>query len=129
MYSTLDVAIALGVDHRRLDNLIVRYCRDVVPAGQRGSSRKISDKIVDRLAVALLLNRDLGTPFDLGWLLSEQIEAAKDGRVQFGALGTLEFDLPRLRAVVRGALADAVQDRPPVRRGRPVVNKNRGAPL
>ncbi len=129
MYSTLDVAIAIGVDHRRLDNLITRYCRDTVPAGRRGSSRKISDAIVERLAVALLLNRDLRIPFDRGWLLSQQISAAKEGRAHFGALGTLEFDLPRLRTVVRQALADAVQDRQPVRRGRPVLKKKRGALL
>ncbi|MDA1082165.1 MAG: hypothetical protein O2973_10900 [Gemmatimonadetes bacterium] len=129
MYSTSDVALALGLELKRLDNILVRHCRASLPSGGHGTARVIQESVVERLAVALLLQRDLGMPLQHGWPLAEEIISSHDGRVPVGTLGTLGFDVRRLRAVVRQALADAVQDRTPVRRGRPPLDKKRGAPL
>ncbi len=129
MYSTAVAAGALGIAPRELDNLVNRYCRDSVPARRQGSSRAIDGATVERLAVALLLRRDLRIPFERGWSLADALLTDVKHQSAFGSLGTIAFDVPRLRAVVRQALADSVAGEAPARRGRPPVRNKRGAPL
>lgn len=128
-YSTADVAAALGISQRVLDNLLARYCRDIVPAGRQGSSRSIDGPVVERLAVTLLLRRDLRVPFEFGWPLAGRVLSDNGQRTAFGTLGAIIFDVPRLRSVVRQALADSTAERNLVRRGRPRAKKKWGAPL
>lgn len=127
MYSTVDVAIALGTSPKTIDNLITRYCRAAIPVGTQGASRSIPAATVEVIALALLLKRDLGMPFRRGWLIGTGLLHGDAPRMSVGILGTLEYDVPRLKAVVRQALADSVQDRSPIRRGRPPAKAKRGA--
>lgn len=119
MYSTEDVAIALGTTAKAVDNLVSRHGRETVKAGSRGASRKIPVGTVELVALALLLKRDLGMPFRRGWAMGAELLRRDVHRVSVGTLGTLDYDVARLKSVVRQALADSVQDRSPVRRGRP----------
>jgi len=129
MYTTSDVAFALGTSAKTIDNLVTRYCRSAIPVGTQGASRMIPPATVEVITIALLLKRDLGMPFRRGWLMGTKLLRSDACRVPVGTLGTLEYDVPRLRAVVRQALADSVQDRSPLRRGRPPAKTKRGALL
>lgn len=127
MYTTADVALALGTTPKTIDNLVRRYCRGAIPAGSQGASRSIPSATVEVIALALLLKRDLGMPFRRGWQIATELLHGGAQRVPVGILGTLEYDVPRLKAVVRQALADSVQDTSPIRRGRPPAKAKRGA--
>ena len=129
MFSTGETAEALGVSAKRLDNIITGAARTLIDVGTNGRSRTITQNVVERLAVALLLERDLGVSIRQGIALASQLVASPDGSITVGSLGSLQFDVDRLRSVLRNALGDAVdgQDRP--RRGRPTIptKKKRGA--
>ena len=127
MYSTIDVALALGTNVKLVDNLVARYGRHELPTGSQGASRSIPGSVVELIAIALLLKRDLGMPFRRGWIVGAELLRSNSDSVPVGTLGTLVYDVQRLRSVVRQALADSVQDRSPVRRGRPAANVKRGA--
>ena len=131
MYSTAEAADALGISAKRLDNILVGPARELVPAGVNGRSRSIRPETIELIAVALLLSRDLGVAFAGGIDLAGKISTSDDGVVPVGTLGSLHFDLGRLRSVLQNALGDAVEDRLQPRRGRPptLPKKKRGASL
>lgn len=117
-------ALALGVERKELDNLLVREGQRLLPPGRQGRGRRLSAATLEIIAVALLLKRDLGVSFARGLDLAEQLVAAPGSRVRLGRLGALEFDLPTLRRSLQTAIADAVELIHPPRRGRPTSDKN-----
>lgn len=129
MYSAREVALAIGVDSRALDNLISRGDNLFRLRGRQGKSRLISAEQATVMAAALLLRRDLSIPLPRAARLAAELLSSDDGRVPVGALGTLTFDTVRLESLVRTALADAIQDRTTPRRGRPPQKAARGAPI
>jgi hypothetical protein len=118
MISTQLAAAVLGVSARRLDNLIVHAGRSAVPAGRSGSSRSMSLEIVERFALAMLLQRDLDLTLLKSMELAEQLQL-DSGAVQLGVLGSLRFDMTRLRSVLQQALASAIEEHAVPSRGRP----------
>ena len=58
--TTTAAAATLGVDTKALDNILSREASHLVPRGARGKSRRISAHVLELVAVALLLKRDLG---------------------------------------------------------------------
>ena len=118
MFSTTLTAEVLGVPTKTVDNLIVQAGRGSVPLGQRGSSRTISLEIIERFALALLLRRDLDVPSVRAMQLAEQLQR-DDGRAALGVIGSLHFDVTRLRSVLQQSLAAAIEGHSPRTRGRP----------
>lgn len=117
-YSTADAALALGVGEKRLDNILNGPARSLLRPGTQGSARALTEDIITRVAIALLVHRDLSVPLKDGIALAGHLLESDRGEVAVGTLASVRFNIPRLRAVLRQSLADAVQDRIPVRRGR-----------
>lgn len=128
-YSTNEAALALGTTPKRLDNMLSRDLGLPVDRGRQGRTRVVNEVLIERLAVALLLQRDLGVPLRRAVDLSGQLVASSSHQVDVGTLASLHFDLPALRLVLQNALADVVQDRVPIKRGRPPAKAKRGASL
>jgi hypothetical protein len=131
MYSSGIASAAIGVSTRQLDNFIHRYCRSTVPTGTQGRSRSMPHAAVELAAIALILARDLGCRPASAVALAARILANEGPDLALGSLCTLRFDLRRLRRVLNRALADAIEDSAPSRRGRPrdssTAKKRRGA--
>jgi hypothetical protein len=118
MLSTKLAAEVLGVSPKRLDNLIVRAGRSLVPQGQNGSSRSLSLDVVELFALTMLLQRDLGLSVLNAMRVAEELQR-DNGQVQLGVLGSLRFDMTRLRTVLQQALASAIEGHTAPKRGRP----------
>jgi hypothetical protein len=116
---TATAAIALGVDRKTLDNVLAREARFLVPPGSRGRARRVPVAAIERIAIALVLNRDLGVGIARGLELAEEVEGCTDGRVRTGSLTTLHFDLPLLRRTLEPAIDDALEGVAHPSRGRP----------
>jgi hypothetical protein len=109
----------LGTSDKALDNFIRRGARSSIGAGSQGKSRAFSFDEVERLALGMLISRDTGAGAKQAMALATRLQAAPQATIPLGALGSLKFDLAQLEAVIRLALADAVAEYVPPRRGRP----------
>lgn len=74
---------------------------------------------MELLAITLLINRDTGAPLKRALELARRVVASTDGSIALGGLGSLGFDLTRLKRLLQEALADALDDHVAPRRGRP----------
>jgi len=128
-YSTVEAAYALGTTSKLLDNLLAREAKHLFATGRQGRSREIDEHVLEVLAVALLIRRDLSVPVRKSIDLASAIVASGSFRASVGTLAVLRFDLVALRRVLKQALSDAVAGRPPIRRGRPPTKAKRGASL
>jgi hypothetical protein len=66
-----------------------------------------------------LLNRDLGIPVAKGLELAESLRTSSNREIGIGRLGSLRFDLDRLRPSLEQAIDEAIDEVHPLRRGRP----------
>jgi len=118
-FSTTIAAEALGVDRKTLDNILAREARHLIGAGRRGRGRRVSVDALERIAVALILKRDLGTGIANGLELADRIVRSEAATLAVGPLIALEFDLPRVRTVLEASLAVALEGMAEFTRGRP----------
>lgn len=125
----METATILGIDTKRLDNVCSRVKSALIIPGARGRARQFGSNEVEFLAVTLLVARDLAIPIRSAATLASRLLVSETGHVALGALCAVHFDVSRLRKVLQQAIADAVQDREPVRRGRPPGKKKWGASL
>ena len=112
-------ASALGVERKTLDNILSKEGRSLLTKGTRGRSRRIPFEILERVAVALILNRDLGVSISSGLALAEQILESPALPVAVGSLSALAFDLPRLRQALEASVNEALESVAERTRGRP----------
>src|ERR1035437_1239909 len=117
--STDTSAAALGIDRKTLDNILAREGRSLISAGSRGRSRRISVDVLERIAVALILNRDLGVGIMKGLALAEQVVGSPSSPGAVWSLSTLTFDLPRLRKALECSIDEALESIAERTRGRP----------
>lgn len=118
--TTQTAALALGVERKILDNILAREAKPFASAGRRGKNRRIDFPTLERIAIALILNRDLGVPISKGLDLAERIlRAPRDRELPLGSLMSLRFDTAHLHRALESAIADAVEEFVPPRRGRP----------
>ena len=117
--STDAAAAALGVDRKTLDNALAREARSLIGNGRRGKSRRIPLPVLERLAIAFVLTRDLGVGLAKGLALAEQIVTADGAPVPFGSLGKLSFDAARLSRALERAIGDVLESTAEPPRGRP----------
>ncbi|MBI1809416.1 MAG: hypothetical protein HYR75_05905 [Gemmatimonadetes bacterium] len=127
--TTSTAAAALGVPVKTLDNVLTRRPRALAPAGRRGRRRQLSFQALEHVAIALLLQRDLGTPIETALRLARALVAG-DGHHAIGSIGVLRLDLARLRASLERSVAVALEETALPRRGRPAgsTHKKSGAP-
>lgn len=128
-FSTTDTAAILGVSPKRLDNLCGRVGNATFATGTQGRARQFTPHDIELLAITLLVARDLAIPLRKSATLASRVLSADQGRVAVGSIGSVQFDIPRLREVLHHAIAASIQDREPLRRGRPRGRKKRGASL
>ena len=117
--TTATAAATLGVDTRVLDNILSREASHLVPSGVRGRSRRISVQVLELVAVALVLKRDLGIPIARGLDLAAKLGESVAGEIPFGRFGTLRFSFNPLRSAMQQSIADIVEQTVPPERGRP----------
>ena len=117
--STDASAAALGIDRKTLDNILAREARSLIGTGRRGKSRRIPVAMLERVAVALILKRDLGVNLAKGFELAERILASPVSAVTVGSLGTLTFDVTRLRQALEHSIGEALESVAERTRGRP----------
>ena len=106
MYYTSEAADALGISAKRLDNILTGPARLLVPQGINGRSRTIQLTVIESLAIALLLERDLGISIGRGLALAAQLLQRPTTDIAIGALGSLHFDVARLKSVLQNVLTD-----------------------
>ena len=117
--TTVQAADVLGITPKQLDNLMVRVGNGIAGRGHQGKSRKLSLDTVEVLAVMLLISRDTAASQQRALEIARAIVSSPDGSMALGALGSLHFDLKRLRSLLQQALADALEGRVTPKRGRP----------
>lgn len=117
MISPRLAAEVLGIQPKLLDNLIART-ETGVRRGSRGLERRISAGDLERIALALLLRRDMGLSSSRAMQVAGDLQES-GGELAIGVLGSLRFDLTRLRSVIQQALADGIDSHVPRPRGRP----------
>jgi hypothetical protein len=117
--STDTSAAALGVDRKTLDNILAREARSLVPNGSRGRSRRISVAVLEHIAIALVLQRDLGVGIGMGLEFASRILHSPSQSTRIGSLGTLTFDAARLRKALEHSVNEALESVPERPRGRP----------
>lgn len=117
--STDASAAALGIERKVLDNILAREARSLVKPGSRGRSRKIPINALEKIAVALVFNRDLGVSIARGLELASRILAEQDSPLSAGSLITVTFDVRRLRAALEHSVSEALESVAERTRGRP----------
>lgn len=136
-YSTITAAIALGIDRKRLENLLLRCRIPGTTRGRQGRARRLSRNSLLALAVVVRLQDELGIPAShavellAGGLVPTGSRASPDqtdraARFEPGApaalrrgLFTLAVDVATLERELAAALAEAIEVSPRPRRGRP----------
>lgn len=149
-YSTITAALALGVDRKRLENLLLRCRIPGTSRGRQGRARRLSRASLLALAAVVRLQEELGIP------ASQAAQFVASGLLSAGPLGsdadrvvpgrriepgervtgtaaalrrgpfTLSVDVAQLDRELAGALADAIEVSPRPRRGRPLGTSRRG---
>ena len=119
--TSLTAAVALGIERKVLDNILSRDGRHLLPSGRQGRSRRLPFAALETLAIALLLHRDLRVPLSRGFELAESLRSSQNHEIGVGRLGKLRFDLDRLVSSLEQAVAEAIDEIHPPRRGRPVA--------
>jgi hypothetical protein len=117
--STASAAVALGVDRKILDNILARESRSLILTGRQGRSRQIPVAALERIAVAFVLNRDLGVSLARGLEIAEQLVDSPTASVAVGSLGELTFDMARLRRTLDLSIDEALESVAEPVRGRP----------
>jgi hypothetical protein len=117
--STDAAAAALGVSRKTLDNILAREARHLLQPGSQGRSRRIPIPALERIAVALILNRDVGITVSRGLEVSEELLRAASAHVELGPLTTLTFDVAKLRAALDRSIGDVLESIAEPTRGRP----------
>ena len=117
--STAAASAALGIDRKTLDNVLSREGRSFFGRRARGHSRRIPVAVVERLAVGLILGRDLGVGIARGLELAELLLASPAATVTVGSLTSLAFDMLGLRKALDRSIDEALESMVEPTRGRP----------
>ena len=123
---TVDVAaLALGVERKFLDNLLSHHDIADCIGGRQGVRRRLARDGVVRLAIVVVLARQLGVPLARAVTLASRLHA--DRAVEPAEALRIAVDLPTLERRVEARLALAVESAREPRRGRPPAGSRRAA--
>jgi len=118
-YDVAAVAEAVGIDAKRLDNILSRNELSGVERWTRGVSRRLSVDAVVTIRLASDIANALGLPIGQALRISHAVQQDPDHRVRVGEFGTLHVDAAGVRATTIARLDGAVELVGRRRRGRP----------
>lgn len=136
-YSTITAAIALGIDRKRLENLLLRHRVPGTFRGRQGRARRLSRTSLLALAVVVRLQDEFGIPAPRAvellsaWAtwggtrsgaargnVAPHLQPDAPASLHRGPF-TLTVDVAALERDLVAALAEAIEVSPRPRRGRP----------
>lgn len=117
--STRVAAAALGVRTKTLDNILAREARSLLRSGSRGRSRRLPISALERIAVAMILNRDAGIGIARALEIAERLLGDNSTSISLGSLTILAFDVAQLRKILERSVDDALESVAEPTRGRP----------
>jgi hypothetical protein len=119
-YSVATTALALGVERKRIENILLRCCLPGTTKGRQGRAHRLSRRTVLAIALLLELQERLAVPASAGAVLLPQL---LDGEqpTRTVALGPfqLSVQMSELERQVTAAIAAALEIAPRPPRGRP----------
>lgn len=118
-YSTITAAIALGIDRKRLENLLARaHLQETASRSRQGRSRRLDRSTLLTLATLVELQERLGMP---AWIAAEVAAGLVAGNPAPHRRGpvTVTVDLRQIDTELTASLALAMEMAPRPRRGRP----------
>lgn len=120
-YSVDVVALAVGVDHKWLDNLLSHHSVPGVVGGRQGVARRIQDEGLFAIEAIRLLNSELGIPMARAVALVKDTGDSPDSDLVIRTESGVVVQLPAsdLRRRLRARLDDALEAAPRIPRGRP----------
>ena len=123
--TTATAAAAIGIPSKRLDNILAREARGLLPSGAQGRARRVSVEVIEIVSLGMVLGRDLGVPMAKALELASRLLASPTrGVIEFGALGRLQFDVGRLRRAIEDAVTESIEQTPTPPRGRPRTRRD-----
>lgn len=120
-YTVRMAALATGVSHKWIDNLLSHHAMPGVTGGRQGLERAISMRGILAIEIVRLATQDLGISIgravgiatDLLATDPPQMSARTSSGIQIG------FPIPELERRLRERLVEAVEAAPSLPRGRP----------
>ena len=119
VYDLVAVAQALGLDIKRLDNILSRNDLPGVDRRARGVSRRISSDAAVTLHLACNLATAMEIPVGAALRISQMLQRSDGQPVAIGSFASLRADVLTLRATTVARLDTAVELVGRRRRGRP----------
>lgn len=124
-YSVAIAALALGIEHKWLDNLLSQHRVQGVTQSRQGVQRRLPPAALTVIATVYHLNRELRVPVATALQLAHGLWGAPAGSdssdVATVQAGELELRLSRaaVRDRIAAAVAEALEVAPRTKRGRP----------
>ena len=118
-YDVAAVAEAVGMDAKRLDNILSRNELNGVERWARGVSRRLSVEAAVTICIASDIASALGMPIGHAIRISEAVQQDTDHVVRVGEFATLQADVAKVRTTTIARLDSAVELVGRRRRGRP----------
>jgi hypothetical protein len=115
--TTAAAAAVLEIDIKSVDNILSREGKHLIRSGKQ-LRRRIDTAVLLPIAVAIVLNRELGVPLRRGLEIGGKFLDSRDSSVAVGQLGVLSFDIDALRSHLTAVLAEVLEQTAPPKRGR-----------
>jgi hypothetical protein len=117
--TTAAAAAVLGIEQKSIDNILSREGKHLIRGGKQGRRRRIDTSVLEPIAIAIVLQRELGVPLSRGLEIGENLLETRARNFAVGRLGTLSFDVDALRFHLTTVLADVLEQTALPKRGRP----------
>ena len=108
-YTVITTALALGVDHKWLDNLLSHNTVPGIARSQRGVRRRIPPRSVSIIALAHRLHTALSIPVHRAVEIATELMDSPDGEQQVAAFLSLRIERESFVADVARRLDDAAE--------------------
>jgi hypothetical protein len=119
-YTVATVAVALGVGHKWVDNVLSHHAIPGVTQSRQGVARRLTGEAVSVLEISLRLSRGFGIPLRRSLDLAAMLVSGPESLAIMEGC-ELRVNLAAVRSDVGSRLRDAVEYAPVPRRGRPRV--------
>ena len=117
--TTAAAAAALDLDLKSIDNILSREGKHLIRGGKQGRRRRIDSSALEPIAIAIVLQHELGVPLGRGLVIGEKLLETRDRNFAVGQLGTLSFDIDALKSHLTAVLAEVLEQTALPKRGRP----------
>jgi hypothetical protein len=118
-YSVAVASLSINAPKKWTDNAISQHNIDGIISTQRGVARRITFPALLTLAIARVLQADLGMSLSGAIRVATGLLSLPDGREMHVGPLTISMDIAAARRALEMRLADAMESAPRPRRGRP----------